>query len=83
MNEVIRRNLIEVERPPRSINQQYEHTTNLNQYWRESKREVEKLRGKKESGNQEQKQTEMMNNKEGFMLHLVLFWVQQRRQKEL
>ena len=30
MNEVIRRKLIEVERPPRSIDQQYEYTTNLN-----------------------------------------------------
>jgi len=35
MNRVIRRKLIEAERPPRSINQQYKYATNLDKNWRE------------------------------------------------
>jgi len=32
----------------RSIEQWYERVTNLNKYWRKSRREEERLRGKKE-----------------------------------
>ena len=45
MNEMIRRKLMEVERPPTGIEQWYEHTTNLDRHWRESRREKDKLRG--------------------------------------
>ena len=50
MNGIIRRKLMETERPPTSIKQWYEHTTNLDRHWRESRREEERLRGQKESG---------------------------------
>ena len=41
MNRMIRKKLIEVERPLISIEQWYKHTTNLDKYWRKSKREEE------------------------------------------
>ena len=44
INRVIRRKLIETERMPMSIEQWYECATNLDKYWRESKREEERLR---------------------------------------
>ena len=44
MNGTIRRKLIESERLPLSIEQWYEYTTNLDRYWRESRREEERLR---------------------------------------
>jgi len=47
MNKVIRRKLIEVERPPTSIEQWYKYATNLNKHWRKSKKK--KLRGRKKS----------------------------------
>jgi len=45
MNGIIRRKLIEAERPPTSIEQWYKCATNLDRHWRESKREEERLRG--------------------------------------
>jgi len=51
-NRTIRRKLIKVEKPPTSIEQWYEQATNLDHYLRESQREEERLREKKESGNQ-------------------------------
>jgi len=45
INGVIRRNLIEAERPLMSIAQWYEYATNLDRHWRESKKEEERLRG--------------------------------------
>jgi len=45
MNKIIRRKLIEAERPPTSIEQWYEHATNLDRHWRESRREEERLKG--------------------------------------
>jgi len=45
MNKMIRRKLIEAERPPTSIEQWYEHATNLDRHWRESRREEERLKG--------------------------------------
>jgi len=45
MNGIIRRKLMEAERPSTSIEQWYEHATNLDRYWKESKREEERLRG--------------------------------------
>ena len=68
MNRVIRRKLMKVERPLVSIKQWYEHTTNLNKHWRESKRKEKRLKERKESGNQGQRQIEMGNNQEEFRL---------------
>ena len=50
MNGVIRRKLMEVERPPTSIEQWYKHATNLDRNWRESRKKEERLRDKKEQG---------------------------------
>ena len=50
MNGMIRKKLMEAERPPTSIEQWYKHATNLDRYWRESRREKERLRGKKKNG---------------------------------
>ena len=44
MNGVIRRKLMEAERPLASIEKWYEYTTNLDRYWRESKRKEERLK---------------------------------------
>jgi len=61
MNVGIRRKLIESENPPTSIEQWYRRATALDRNWRESRREEERLRGKKEPGGgalkQEQKQS--------------------------
>ena len=48
MNGVIRRRLMEAENQPGSIEQWYKRAMALNRNWRESKREKERLRGKKE-----------------------------------
>ena len=48
MNKVIRRKLMEVERLPRSIDQWYKHTTNLDRHWRESWKEEERLKRKRD-----------------------------------
>ena len=56
MNKGIRRKLIEAENPPASIEQWYKRATALNMNWRKSKREEERLRGKKEIGGGVQKQ---------------------------
>jgi len=45
INGMIRRKLIEAKRLPTSIEQWYECATNLDRYWRESKREEKRLRG--------------------------------------
>jgi len=45
MSEVIRRKLMEAEKPPTSIEQLYKWATNLNRHWRESKKEEERMRG--------------------------------------
>jgi len=45
MNRMIRRKLMEAERPPTSIEQWYEYATNLDRYWRESRKEEKILRG--------------------------------------
>ena len=49
MNRVIRRRLIEAKNQPGSIEQWYKRATALDRNWRESKREKERLRGKKEN----------------------------------
>jgi len=41
----IRRKLIEAERSPTSIEQWYECATNLDRYWRKSKKEEERMKG--------------------------------------
>ena len=50
MNKEIRRKLMEVENPPASIEQWYKRATTLDRNWRESRREEERLRGKKKVG---------------------------------
>ena len=45
MNGMIRRKLIEAERPPTSIKQWYECATNLDRHWRESRRKEKRLKG--------------------------------------
>ena len=48
INRGIRRKLMEAENPPVSIEQWYRRATALDRNWRESRREEERLRGKKE-----------------------------------
>jgi len=48
MNGGIRRKLMEAENPPVSIDQWYKRAMALDRNWRESKREEERLRGKRE-----------------------------------
>jgi len=48
MNGGIRRKLMEAENPPTSIENWYRRATALDRNWRESRREEERLRGKKE-----------------------------------
>ena len=62
MNRVIRRKLIEVERPLTSIEQQYKYITNPDKHWRESQREEKRLRKRKKSKNQGQRQINIGNN---------------------
>ena len=45
MNRAIRRKLMEAERSPSNIKQWYKHATNLDRYWKKSKREEKRLRG--------------------------------------
>ena len=56
MNGGIQRKLMEAENPPTSIEQWYRRATALDRNWRESRREEERLRGKKEVGGGVQKQ---------------------------
>jgi len=56
MNGEIRRKLMEAENPPTSIEQWYRRAMALDRNWRESRREEERLRGKKEQGGGVQKQ---------------------------
>ena len=49
MNRGIRRKLMEAENPPTSIEQWYRRAMTLDRNWRESRREEERLRGKKEA----------------------------------
>ena len=62
MNGVIRRKLMEAENQPGSIEQWFRRATALNQNWRESRREEERLKGKKETrgGIQKQEQRQAM-----------------------
>ena len=61
MNGGIRRKLMEAENPPASIEQWYRRATALDRNWRESRREEERLRGRKEgtegAPKQEQRQS--------------------------
>ena len=56
MNGGISRKLMEAENPPTSIEQWYRRATALDRNWRESRREEERLRGRKEVGGGVQKQ---------------------------
>jgi len=49
INGGIRRKLMEVENPPASIEQWYRRAMALDRNWRESRREEERLKGKKEA----------------------------------
>jgi len=61
MNRGIQRKLMESENPPTSIEQWYRRATALNRDWRESRKEEERLQGRKELGGgapkQEQRQS--------------------------
>jgi len=72
INRGIRRKLMEVENPPTSIEQWYKRATALDRNWRESKREEERLRGKKEATGSAPKQKQRQS------LPQPLVW--QRRQ---
>ena len=50
MNRAIKRKLMEVENQPGSIEQWFRRATALDRNWRESRREEERLRGRKELG---------------------------------
>ena len=50
MNGGIRRKLMEAENPPALIEQWYRRATALDRNWRESRREEERIRGKKAGG---------------------------------
>ena len=56
MNGVIRKKLIEAKNQPGSIEQWYRRATALDRNWRESRREEERLRRRKEQGGRAPKQ---------------------------
>jgi len=62
INGGIRKKLMEVENPPASIEQWYRRAMALDRNWRESRREEERLRGKKETagGAPKQEQRQIM-----------------------
>ena len=72
MNGEIRRKLMEAENPLTSIENWYRRATALDRNWRESRREEERLRGKKEPGGEAPKQEQRQS------LTRPLVW--QRRQ---
>jgi len=72
MNGGIRRKLMEAENPPTSIENWYRRATALDRNWRESRREEERLRGKREATGSAPKQEQRQN------LPRPLVW--QRRQ---
>jgi len=61
MSGGIRRKLMEAENPPASIEQWYKRAMALDRNWRESRREVERLRGKKEMMGGAPKQEQRQN----------------------
>jgi len=61
MNGGIRRKLMEAENPPASIEQWYQRAMALDRNWRESRREEERLRGKKEAIGSALKQEQRQN----------------------
>ena len=73
INEGIRRKLMEAKNPPTSIEQWYKRAMALDRNWRESKREEERLRGKKEAMGGAPKQEQKQN------MPRLLVW--QRRQQ--
>ena len=60
MNGAIRRKLMEAENQPGSIEQWFRRATALDRNWRESRREEERLRGKKEQGAPKQEQRQIL-----------------------
>ena len=61
MNGAIRRKLIEVENQPGSIEQWFRRATALDRNWRETRKEEEKLRGKREQEGGAPKQEQRQN----------------------
>ena len=61
INGGIRRKLMEAENPPTSIKQWYRRAMALDRNWRESRRDEERLRGKKEVGGGAPKQEQRQN----------------------
>ena len=61
MNRGIRRKLMEAENPPTSIENWYRRATALDRNWRESRREEERLRGKRKATGSAPKQEQRQN----------------------
>jgi len=61
INGGIRRKLMEAENPPASIEQWYRRATALDRNWRESRKEEERLRGRKETTGGAPKQEQKLN----------------------
>ena len=61
MNGGIRRKLMEAENPPASIEQWYRRATALDRNWRESRREEERLKGRRKMGEIAPKQEQRQN----------------------
>jgi len=74
MNGVIRRKLMEAENQPGSIEQWFRRAMALDRNWRKSRREKERLRGRKEQGGTAPKQQELRQ-----IMPQLLVW--QRRQE--
>jgi len=75
MNRSIRRKLMETENQPGSIEQWFKRIITLDHNWRESKREEERLRGKKDNGIPAPR----LNNREAFGQSLLWSQVWPRR----
>ena len=61
INGGIRRKLMVAENPPASIEQWYRRATALDRNWRESRKEEERLRGRKETTGDAPKQEQKLN----------------------
>ena len=72
---------MEAERSLMSIEQWYKCATNLDRYQRESRKEEERLKERRESGSQGQRQGEVERNQREFRLWLLPPQIQPRRQE--
>ena len=81
MNKVIKKKLIEAKRFLRSIEQWYERATNLNRYYRESKRKKERLRERRKTETSVPRQNIVTNITETQRQQLSQSQIWPRRQK--